>query len=166
LLFRVEEKGMNTHSPLRFRQFGKDSLSALPATTQTRYLLDYLKHLGAAVVLEESNYFDRDYLSEFASFYGVSSRGYGNTCRRLHFFSDAGVNRQRFVRCAGGSERSVSQLTKAYLGFVVLRPIPAAPLGKTVLRWYPEHSTQNPRVTSPSRTRALDESVSPAPWHR
>ena len=145
---------MNTHSPLKFHQFGKDSLSALPAATQARYLINYLEHLGAKVVIEESNYFDRDYLSEFAAFYGISSRGYGNTCRRLHFFSDAGVNRQMFARCAGGSARSLRRLGEAYLGFVVLRPIPAAPLGKTVLRWYPEHTPENPRVTSPSRIYA------------
>jgi hypothetical protein len=147
----INKYQMNQHSPLQFREFGRDSLSGLPPVRQSQYLVNYLEHLGAAVVLEESNYFDRDYLSEFASFYGTSSRGYGNTCRRLHFFSDAGISRQMFVRCTQGSARSLRRLKDAYLGFVILRPIPAAPLGRTVLRWYPEHTPDNPRVTSPSR---------------
>ncbi len=39
-----------------------------------------------------------------------------------------------------------------YLGFVVLRPIPTARLGRTVLAWYPDpHERTTPRVTKPSR---------------
>lgn len=101
-------------------------------------------------MVEEDDYFDRDYLAEFAAFYGVSSRGYPNRCRRLHFFSDV-INRDHVRAAAGGSSRARARLQDNYLGFVVQRPIPASPLGRTVLRAYPDQTPGTPRYTSPFR---------------
>lgn len=42
---------------------------------QAVYLRHYLADQDAKTVLVEPAYFDRDFLSEFAAFYGVSSRG-------------------------------------------------------------------------------------------
>src|SRR5690606_20144166 len=36
-------------------------------------------------------------------------------------------------------------------GFVVIRPIPNTPLGRTVLRIYPDKTPSTPRITNPSR---------------
>lgn len=129
---------------------GSDPLVELGTSNQVVYLRHYLADLGAVTVLEEPDYFDRDYLSEFAAFYGVSSRGYPNRCRRCHFFS-AEIKRTHLRAAVGGSARSIERLQEHYLGFVIFRPIPSAPLGRTVLRWYPEHSPATPRVTNPSR---------------
>lgn len=136
--------------PLKFHPFGSrgDPLMNL-AGTQAVYLRRYLGDLGALTVLEEPAYFDRDYLSEFMAFYGMSARGYPNRCRRLHFFAGKPLTLSRFRRAAGGSERAAKALQSDYLGFVVLRPIPSAPLGRTVLKWYPDR--QPPRVTDPWR---------------
>ena len=47
------------------------------------------------------------------------------------------------------------RLRDAYLGFVVVRPIPASPLGRTVLAWYPDaRAASLPRVVAPSREYA------------
>ncbi|MCA8974733.1 MAG: hypothetical protein KDC98_08425 [Planctomycetes bacterium] len=137
---------------LRFHDFNgqKDPLVALGRRDQAVYLRHYLADLGATTVLEEPAYFDRDYLSEFAAFYGVSSRGYSNRCRRCHFFSTK-VSRDRIRSAAGGSKAAIAYLQQAYLGFVVIRPIPSAPLGRTVVRWYPDLAKTPPRVTNPAR---------------
>ncbi len=122
-------------------------------TRQVRYIQKYLDHLSAKSVIEEPTYFDRDYLSEFSAFYSVSSKPYPHTCRRLHFFSTQ-LDRGFLRRAAGGSTKILERMQSSYLGFVILRPIPAAPLGRTVLKWYDddaEKDQQTPRVKDPSR---------------
>lgn len=115
-----------------------------------RYLQHYLADLDCNTILEESAYFDRDYLSDFAAFYSVSSRGYANRCRRYHFFSTH-LRREHIRAAASGAKQALSRLQSAYLGFVVMRPIPGAPLGRTVLRSYPESDPANPRIVAPFR---------------
>ncbi len=127
-----------------------DPLVELGGLQQAVYLRHYLADLQARTVLVETAYFDRDFLSEFAAFYGVSSRGYPNRCRRCHYF-DVSVSRAQLRAAAGGSPRAVARLQAAYLGFVVVRPIPTAPLGRTVLTWYPEQQPATPRIIDPSR---------------
>lgn len=129
------------HNPL-------DEFSSL---RQAQYLKCYFRDLNAAVVIEEQNYFDRDYLAEFSAFYSISSKGYPNTCRRLHFFSEPNISRQVLKNAAANSPRSRKRMQDSYLGFVVVRPIPAAPLGRTIVRWYPDRMPTTPRVDSPSR---------------
>src|SRR5262245_10104943 len=127
---------MHQPAPLRIIQFGAgDPLETVKcAGAQVRYLRGYLADLGATSILEEQNYFDRDYLSEFAAFYGTSASGYPNVCRRLHFFSGSALTRAEIEEAAGSA--GPHTLSERYLGFVVLRPIPQACLGRTVLRWY------------------------------
>lgn len=135
---------------LRISQFGpNDPLGQLPASNQVAYVRYYLADLGAKSVVEEPNYFDRDYLAEFSAFYSTSARPYGNRCRRLHFFSTA-VHRANLKSAAGGSRRGLQRLQDAYLGFVVVRPIPAR-LGRVVLKWYRDPFPSTPRVIEPAR---------------
>ena len=119
---------------------------------QLLYLDRYLSMLNAKVIIKEPKYFDRDYLAEFAAFYSVSSKGYTNICERLHFFSDD-IGRRTLTSAAGGkSRKTLNRLQGSYLGFIVIRPIPAAPLGRTVIKWFPdEFEYTTPRVVEPSR---------------
>lgn len=111
----------------------------------------YLSELNAQTILKEPKYFDRDYLAEFASFYSVSSKGYPNICERLHFFSEK-IDRPNLITASGEGPRAIKRLQSAYLGFIVKRPIPAAPLGRTVLKWYPDYFVDTtPRVRASSR---------------
>lgn len=149
---------MHRAAALRFVRFGASTdpllrLDRKLATHQARYLRCYLHDLEAHTIIVEPSYFDRDYLSEFSAFYATSAAGYPNVCQRLHFFSRA-ITRDRFRRAAGGDPTSIETLRGAYLGFIVLRPIPGAPFGKTVLRTYPDDDAlpRPPRVTLPSRT--------------
>lgn len=141
---------MHVAAHLRISSFGTDPLATLPQTAQIQYLRGYLADLGAVSVLEEPQYFDRDYLSEFAAFYSVSASGYSNLCSRLHFFSGPELKRADLEAAVGGSQQLLG-LQHHYLGFVVIRPIPQAPLGRTVLRWYSDPTPDTPRVTNPSR---------------
>ena len=127
-------------------------------STQTQYLQNYLSELNAKAILREPNYFDRDYLAEFAAFYSVSSKGYPNICERLHFFSE-NVRRHDLITASGGGqhgEEALKRLQDSYLGFIVRRPIPVARLGRTVLKWFPDqYEDTTPRVDSPSRTYSV-----------
>jgi hypothetical protein len=144
----------NTHKSLQIHKFGNnDPLAMLPQDAcQVRYLRDYFADLGALVIVEEPNYFDRDYLSEYANFYSTSAEGYENVCRRLHIFSDASIDRGSLISLAMGESEAKNKFQQSYLGFVVIRPIPQAPLGRTVVKWYPDEFPDTPRVTTPSRS--------------
>lgn len=141
---------MHSAKALVFHPFGPEFFSEFPASRQFNYLYCYLRDLGAESVLEEPHYFDKDYLSEFSAFYSVSSRGYSNTCRRLHFFA-RDVSRDRFVAAVSNDSKSRSELEDSYLGFTIIRPITATPLGCTVLRWYPVKAQDTRRITEPCR---------------
>ncbi len=119
---------------------------------QVQYLRCYLADLQARSLLIESNYFDRDYLSEFEAFYATTSVGYPNVCRRVHAFSTP-VTRAIFERAVGGDHAARQRLQDAYLGHIVLRPLPEAPVGRTVLTTYrdPRAASGMPRVMNAAR---------------
>jgi len=128
-----------------------DGLAKLRACQQALYLRRYLADLGTTTVVTEPYYFDRDYLAEFAAFYCTSATGYQNVCQRLHFFGDD-FDRSVLVLALTNDEAAVRRLRDSYLGFVVVRPIPSSPLGRTVLTWYPDRQAAvTPRVVTPSR---------------
>lgn len=118
---------------------------------QTKYIKSYLQSLGAQKVLVEPNYFDRDYLSEFSAFYSLSSRGYPNICKRVHFFSSHTLNQELLRSALAGDEVSKNSLQETYLGFAVIRPLPFSPFGRTVLKWFDDTNGSKPRITAPSR---------------
>ena len=136
---------------IRVYAFGSgDPLQAFSNMPQGQYLRRYLGDLQAEAVVEEPNYFDHDYLAEFSSFYSLGARGFPNICRRLHFFS-CRVDRRALKRFLSGAARAKHGMQEHYLGFVVIRPIPWAPFGRTVLRWYAESTPSTPRIMQPSR---------------
>jgi hypothetical protein len=145
---------MRRPSRLKFDDFSSTALLGdLVPTNQVKYLQRYLADMSVRSVLIEDQYFDRDYLSEFSAFYSQNARGYPNICKRIHFFSGTSgiVDRGTLKRAAAGNLRAREKLQAAYLGFAVIRPLPAAQLGRTVLRWYEDIKTP-PRTTDPGRT--------------
>ena len=141
---------MHVAAKLELHPFGSDPLAALPYSRQRDYLMYYLADLGAKTVLVEPHYFDRDYLAEFSAFYSVSTKGYPNVCKRLHFFSES-LTRKTLVSALSNGHKSHKKMAESYLGFSVIRPIPAAPFGRTVLTWYPDLQPNTPRIKNPSR---------------
>ena len=139
---------MHSPKPLEFLSFedGKERLTKNKNSKQTQYLLNYLQDLKVKRILIEPNYFDRDYLSEFSSFYSTSVYGYKNICQRFHFFSDDNIDRAFFKKAVGGDKESILILNKKYLGFCVLRPIQTQ-FGRTVLKWYENKGQTSNRLT-------------------
>ena len=149
-------KSDNWHKakPLELHAFDGENnpLRKFTPTLQVQYLLRYLSGLKCKTVICEPHYFDRDYLSEFSEFYSTSARGYPNSCSRLHFFSES-ISKEEFVLALGDDSQQTDRLKKSYLGFTVIRPIPCAPLGRTVLTWYTDRSDV------PQRTKTLRKYV-------
>ena len=138
---------MHSPQPLEFLDFESEKtiLTEISQSQQGKYLINYLKGLDAKKILIEPNYFDRDYLSEFSSFYSTSVSGYKNICQRVHFFAHKNIDKEIFRKASGGHTKSIKFLNDNYLGFCVLRPIQAR-LGRTVLKWYKNRDPNSTRV--------------------
>lgn len=111
---------------------------------QVRYLATYLAdaEVGARTMLVESPYVDRHYLQEYVGHYATTFRPVSSTTTRIHFFSrsistsewddtmlDAATSDERFAAVE-------SDLNTAYLGYIVVRPLPGCPIGRTLLKRY------------------------------
>lgn len=131
---------------------------------QVRYLAAYLadSKAKAKTMLVESPYVDRHYLQEYIGFYGTQLRPPRSNTTRIHFwrrsFDDAGWKAllhqaaAEDVARASGAATSASiekELERDYLGYIVVRPVAACPIGRTVLRTYRE---QPSRCYAPAAT--------------
>jgi hypothetical protein len=85
--------------------------------------------LGAQTAVIEFRYLDPDYRSEHSRFYSTTFRRYPSVAHRIHFFSEPPPETWRDpVRALDFSE-----LEASYLGFVVLRPLAGARVGRAAL---------------------------------
>lgn len=110
---------------------------------QVEYLGQFLEALGAMSLLVESHYIDRHFVEEFSSYYSRSLLSTGNSCARIHVFrgleggarlDEPGVLDGMLHRAASGEWEVVNEsMRAAYLGFIVVRPLPSVPIGRTVL---------------------------------
>jgi hypothetical protein len=101
---------------------------------RAKYLDRYLSRLRAQTLVVENHYTDGDYLDDFANYYVRSFVDYSRRCKRLHFFSCAFDESGFRERLLGGFPQD---LQDNYLGFAVIRPLPNAIFGRTVLATYP-----------------------------
>lgn len=85
--------------------------------------------LGALTAVIEYRYLDPDYRSEHSRFYSTTFRRYPSVAHRIHFFAVPPPDEWR------DPERSLdfTSLAKDYLGFVVMRPLPGARVGRVAL---------------------------------
>ncbi len=91
-------------------------------------VMDHARALGASTAVVEHRYLDPDWRSEHAAMYSKTFRRYPGVAHRLHFF--------RGVVPAPPEDGSVydpDYEAAGYLGYAVLRPVPGAPVGRTVL---------------------------------
>jgi len=110
---------------------------------QLEYLQSYLcGDPRAKTLVIERPYVDRHYIEEYGAYYFSSLRNGGATTTRIHLFSEA-FDRARlgeWIRQATGNpeaQRGIqNQLDRWYLGFMTIRPIPSAPIGRTILLPY------------------------------
>src|SRR5438874_11153291 len=102
------------------------------------YLYKYLSTLQARSIVIETEYIDRDYLDDFAEYYLGCFDKFDRWCKRVHFFRDK-LTKDGFLQTLRGplpTEDVEPPLQASYLGFVVVRPLPQAIVGRTVLRAY------------------------------
>lgn len=124
---------------------------------QVRYLRTYLgdAEAGARTLLVEDPYVDRHYMQEYVGHYATVLRPIRSTATRIHFFASS-LDEKSWTallhRAADGEEARWSveaELEDHYLGYVVVRPIPACPVGRTALRPYAQRSS---RIYAPAET--------------
>lgn len=114
-----------------------DTVSAahLPDNAGVEYLIRYLGTIGVETMVVERDYTDGDYLDDYANYYVKAFRDYPRRCTRLHFFS------RRFdsddLREVVLGQRDHTELQETYQGFVVIRPLPNAVIGRTAVATYP-----------------------------
>lgn len=92
------------------------------------------RELGAISVIVEEDYLDRDFSAEFSAFYSGVFKRFPKLCRRFHFFA-ADVDQ---ILNDPSPDNVLSGLTSlsnsgSYLGYIVARPVPHAPMGRVVL---------------------------------
>ncbi|WP_321937505.1 C39 family peptidase [Paraburkholderia sp. J8-2] len=125
--------GKSTISNLVKECFGSD-FPDIFRKLQIDYIYRYLKDLGAKSVLLEFEYVDRDYLEDHSRFYVKRFSSAGHKCARMHFFS-CEVDHELIHEVLKSGHKS--PLQDAYLGFMVIKPLPQTFIGKTCLKHYP-----------------------------
>ena len=113
-----------------------DSLSGADLTPAAANIVEQFREAGARSALVEHDYLDRDYSEEFSVFYSRLFQRYRRRTRRLHFFrADLATVAER-----GGLMAVVAEMQACagpergdYLGFIVVRPVEDAPIGRAVL---------------------------------
>jgi hypothetical protein len=113
------------------------SPGAIRDRARTNYLNRYLVDIGARTIIVEHDYTDGDYLDDFASYYVKCYHSYPRRCKRLHFFASH-ITREGFLDLVRGDLQpsDESDVRKAYLGFVIARPLPDAIIGRTAINTY------------------------------
>jgi hypothetical protein len=100
--------------------------------------------LGAETAVIEYRYLDPDYRSEHSRFYSTTFRRYPSVAHRVHFFADSSPVEQTDPSVS----LDFSGLKSSYLGFVVLRPLAGARVGRVALL---PHSDLRPDLTCATR---------------
>jgi hypothetical protein len=99
-----------------------------------REVLDHAYRLGGQTAFVEYRYVDADYRNEHSRFYSTTFRRYPSVAHRLHLFSS------RFDPAEAPTTAFYFR-NHGYLGYVVMRPVRAAPVGRTMLKAPPNIDT-------------------------
>ena len=99
-----------------------------------RNTIRHLRVLNAKSYVVEDPYIDQDYSADYSQFYARTFRTHERHCKRVHFFScdispllKRPLSTTRLRRLDDFAEQN-------YCGFCVIRPLSAAPIGRTVLQ--------------------------------
>nr|WP_314566478.1 hypothetical protein [uncultured Pseudomonas sp.] len=131
---------------------------------QKVYFEEYFRELQARTIVVENPYIDKDYLEDYAAYYDRCFKDYPRQATRLHFFSHE-FTAEQFEQLLVSDDEAVlteQTLKDAYLGFVVVKPLPETIVGRTCLKTYPsdEGRRQFPILrTYPVNLYGLDLSI-------
>jgi len=97
-------------------------------------IIRHLITLSVKSFLVETRYIDRDYSSDYRRFYAQTFRTYDRHCQRVHFFAEdvgAILDKPEWADRVAALQNTSK---RSYCGFCVIRPLPGAPIGRTVLQ--------------------------------
>ena len=131
-----------TYSPSALRNLLAEHSLASPSLVDSKthltYFDEYFGKLKAKTIVVETLYTDGDFLDDYAAYYVRCLGKYRSRCVRLHFFQ-AAFDNNKLQSAAKRRSRSLNEriLQKAYLGFIVVKPLPETIVGRTCLKTYP-----------------------------
>lgn len=134
--FEVYSISDNYFKPIsKFLQISEEKVKQ---KSHLRYFDGYLHRIEAQSLIFEYGYVDKDYLEDYAGYYVRSFRDYERKCLRIHVFS-LELTSSDFESVLVNDHKKITEemLKKAYLGFIVLKPLPSTYIGKTCLSVYP-----------------------------
>ena len=114
--------------------------AATRAKHHFRYFSEYLgprDGLGAQTILLEAPYYSQSFIDDYADYYARGFASYARLCKRVHFFSAAFGEEELH---AALTDPDSEQPWDSYLGYVVVKPLPARQIGATLLRPYAPHA--------------------------
>ena len=135
----------------------------LDDNTQIRYIDRYLESLGAQTIVIEEFYIDRHYMDEFQRYYSNEFHCPKNYCTRIHVFRQRFTENDFFSVQSNPTEENIKfyedfedtdDFIPNYLGYIVIRPIHRALVGRTFLSPL-KPSISNPSSPSHILTRSL-----------
>lgn len=143
---------------------------------QASYLAEFFSHEAcrAGTIFVERPYVDRHYLEEYSRYYATALHAPSPHATRLHFLGEKLPKRELLDLLASASRgdephRAVTErLGDTYLGFCVVRPMPSAPIGRTVLRPYRGSSARILTTTHAHRVHfcGLELTIQGAPFQQ
>lgn len=150
---------MTTHKPYEVYNYSISKLKSIIANKSkatpdivnkkfiSTYFENYFDHLGAKKIIVENCYIDKDFLDDYCGYYVRCFEKYDRECTRLHFFNK-NFTIKSFGQLLKGEDCPISKekLNSAYLGFVVIKPLPQTIIGRTCLKTY---GSDNGRRTFP-----------------
>lgn len=145
--FLVSKFEKQTLSNLVTQCFGSDFPDILQKP-QVGYIFNYLQELKAESVLLELGYVDKDYLEDFSRYYVKRFGNAGHQCARMHFFTKAVDHKtiNRILKADEDAAELAEELNEAYLGFMVIKPLPKTFIGKTCLQVMSDEHWQNGKL--------------------
>ena len=99
-----------------------------------RNTIRHLRVLRVKSYVLEDKYIDRDYSADYLYFYARTFRTHDRHCKRVHFFSDDISPLLRRPLSTDRLRQIQDFADTNYCGFCVVRPLPTAPIGRTVLK--------------------------------
>ena len=86
-------------------------------------IVQIARQLGTTSVVVERRYIDHDYRSEHSHFYSTTFKRFPSVCHQLHFFT----------KQVDPDLRNLREASEGYRGYSVMRPLPSAPVGRTLI---------------------------------
>lgn len=93
-------------------------------------LIAHVQELGGQYVVVEQPYTDQDYSADYGSFYAGAFKDHPRSTKRVHLFTR---DVSDILQLPFEEQQAAFEDSKAYLGFVVIRPIAQGPIGRTAL---------------------------------